>query len=293
MVSLRCCPKLFEVFCKVPEGADTALTLTERVLVNQGILPQDIVVSSQKKILRLSVYLNTEKKACKIRNSLNRLNIKGVRFYLKSFQNENWKIKWAKDLRPFRLTKKIDVVPTWHQKGYARLKRQKILLSSVNAFGTGLHETTRFMAQLLEEKSKGIGNFLDIGTGTGLLALVALRCDVKDIVAIDNDKDCIAAAKENFRVNGFSPKGIQKKDIADFKNSKKFNYIAANLISHDLMKLKQKIYSLSSSGGFIAISGISLENLNRVRKAYRTLSLRCVRILKGKQWAALLYQRKK
>ena len=173
-------PKLFEVFCNVPKDKDLALALIEKVLFNQGILPQDIVMTSKRDVC-LSVYLTTKGKACKVRNALNGLNIRGVRFYLKSFQNENWKIKWAKNLRPFCLTKKFNVAPTWYKGKKRSSGRQVIFLSSVNAFGTGLHETTRFMARLIEEKSKGMQSFLDIGTGTGLLALVALKSSVKDI----------------------------------------------------------------------------------------------------------------
>ncbi|OGX31215.1 MAG: hypothetical protein A2787_01775 [Omnitrophica WOR_2 bacterium RIFCSPHIGHO2_01_FULL_48_9] len=76
-----------------------------------------------------------------------------------------------------------------------------------------------------------------------------------------------------------------------WKTNQQFDFVAANLISDDLIRLKKKIFSLVKPGQYLALSGISLENFSKVKKAFAALPLRCVQIRQGSRWAAVLYQR--
>ncbi|MDP8266474.1 MAG: 50S ribosomal protein L11 methyltransferase [Candidatus Aceula meridiana] len=280
---------LFEVFAILKDGRLVQSSLIEQVFFAQGIPIQDVAIFSQKGTHRVSAYISRKRQAERILASLRCLKLKKVSFRLKVIPKQNWQKKWEKSFSAFRLTKQFDVVPTWRK--YHATHRKPIFLSSINAFGTGLHETTNFMAQLVERCQNCFESFLDIGTGTGLLAIIAKRCGAKEIYAVDIDKQCVKSAKENLKINGLSPSGVHLADISHVKNNQKYGFVAANLITHDLIRLKRKILSFVAPRGFLAISGISLDNLPRIKTNFQVLPVRCVKIITGKQWAALLYRR--
>ena len=149
------------------------------------------------------------------------------------------------------------------------------------------------MAQLIERCRGRFQNFLDIGTGSGILAILAFVNGARSVLALEVDKSCVAVAKKNLSANGYRFATIKGIDAAQFKSQKRFDFVAANLISHDLIRLRRKILFFVYPGKYLAISGISKENFPALKKAFRQLPLRCLKIEKGKQWVAVLYKRKK
>ena len=163
-------------------------------------------------------------------------------------------------------------------------------MDTLLSFGTGLHETTRFMAQFIEDNRGKFKSFLDIGTGTGILAIVALKYGGQDVLGIDIDQLSVQAALDNMKANQSYFKA-QRADIKKYRSKKVYDFVAANLITEDLIEHAQKIVGFVKEGGLLAVSGISLDNLNRSRKAFSTFPLKCLKISKGKQWSGLLFQR--
>jgi len=163
-------------------------------------------------------------------------------------------------------------------------------MDTLLSFGTGLHETTQFMAQFIEDQNGKFKSFLDIGTGTGILALVALKYGAGDVLGIDIGPLSVQAARDNMKVNQLNFK-VQKADIKKYCSKKMYDFVAANLITEDLIEHSRKIVSFVKKDGLLAVSGISLENLDRLRKAFSSLPLKCLKISKGKQWSGLLFQK--
>jgi len=130
-----------------------------------------------------------------------------------------------------------------------------------------------------------------VGTGTGILSIAALKCGAEDVGAIDINEDSVKVAEKNISANGYRYASLQTADLKTFHPGQKFDFVAANLITDRLLKMKNKLVSLVRPGGFLAVSGISLENLRILRECYQKLPLRCVRVKKGKDWAAILYKR--
>jgi len=147
------------------------------------------------------------------------------------------------------------------------------------------------MSQLIERFRGRLGDFLDVGTGTGILSIIALKCNANKVLGIDIEGDALKTAKENFVNNKCADYQLKKIDLAAMKISKKYDFVAANLISHDLIKYSSRIISLVKPGKFFAVSGISLDNFSLVKDSFKRFSVRCLKILKGKEWAALLYQK--
>jgi ribosomal protein L11 methyltransferase len=207
-----------------------------------------------------------------------------------SLKDEDWQTKWKKDFKPFWLTKDIYIVPAW-QKKKLRPQKKVIYIDSVMAFGTGLHATTQFMAQLIKQCGGQFKSFLDVGTGTGLLTLVALQYGAEKVLAIEYDSDAVKTAKRNFVQNKQNPAWVKLADINKFESRKTFDFVAANLITHDLIQYQKRITPLVAEKGFLALSGVSTENFSRINKEYVRPPFRCVKVMKNKQWTALLLRK--
>jgi ribosomal protein L11 methyltransferase len=288
----RASQKIFEVLVSVKSPAVGAREILKDIFINSGFAPQHIIEQTVDGRQALAVYCPTEKKADAFARRIGALKLPGLNSSVTALYQDDWLTRWKKDWKPFRLTASIDVVPVWCRQQYKAGRRKFILLDTVSSFGTGLHETTRFMAEFIEELNGKFGRFLDVGTGTGILALVALKGEVDDVTAIDMDDMCIDASKANFKANGYDHGGrIFHKDLTKFDPLSPFDFVCANLVTHDLIQMKREILSFVKPGGWLAVSGISLENLPRLRAAFARLPLRCVRVKKGKNWSAVLFKR--
>jgi ribosomal protein L11 methyltransferase len=284
--------KVFEVLVGVDRPSVGTQEILKDIFINLGFGPQDIVEQTIDGRQALAVYCPTQKQADAFARRLTMLKFPGLKNSITVLYQDDWLTRWKKDWKPFRLTKAIDVVPVWCKKDYKVSRRKFLLLDTVSSFGTGLHETTKFMAEFVEELNGKFERFLDVGTGTGILAIVALTGGADDVTAIDMDDMCINASKANFTANGYQPAGrILHKDLTKFDPASPFDLVCANLVTHDLIQMKRKILSFVAPGGWLAVSGISLENLPRLRKAFAALPLRCAKVKKGKAWAAVLFKR--
>lgn len=266
--------------------------ILRNILINAGADPLSVIESSDGLTSKVSLYLKSRKEARALEKKLKSVRLKGILVRTKILRPQDWQSRWKDDFKPFALTRTIEVVPAWQKKSYKPKKPKAVYIDTTFAFGSGLHETTRFMAQLIEGSRGQFENFLDLGTGTGILSLVAHKNGAQHIRALDIQKESIRTAKENFRINGCQGAGVQCRDLARLKGKKEFDFVAANLITFELLRLKKNILSFVKPGGLLAVSGISLENLRILKKSFQKLPLRCIKIRTGKEWAAVLYKRK-
>lgn len=284
---------VFEVSLQAKSDAYEVRELLKEIFISLNVAPVQVVERVQRKISWLSVYLSSREKSDSFVKQIRGLKLKDIAVKCKALRQKDWQERWKENIRPFRLTNNFDVVPVWCKKAYRKNKRTPLYIDTTMAFGTGLHETTRFMARLIDEYRGQFDNFLDVGTGTGLLALIAYECGAGQVYALDIDKESIRVAKKNLQVNGYLLDNTRIGDFATCKLNKRFDFVAANLVTHDLIALRRKIVASVNPGKFLAISGISLNNLRKLQQKFRPLPLRCLRVVKGKEWAALLYQRTK
>jgi len=239
----------------------------------------------------VSIYDYSKKRITSLEKKIKSLKFLNVSLLIESLEEKKWKESWKDSLRPFKLTNNYTVVPIWLKEKNSLAEEKTIFIDTKLAFGTGLHETTQFMSQFIERMKNHFDSFLDIGTGTGILTILALKYGATNTRSLDIDPPSIHMAEENLSNNGFLNCDLRILDIGSCKIRKKYDFVAANLITHDLIKFKKKILSFVKMHKYLAVSGISLENLNFFSKAFSSSSLRCLKIKKGKTWAALLYKR--
>lgn len=261
------------------------------MLLNLGYSESDLVSSSIKSNLAIELFDENLEKLDRVKRLFSRLQIAGVKVRQRRLAPKDWLTLWKSQWKPASLTKKLDVVPVWYKDKYkARRGCDYILMDTLLSFGTGLHETTQFMAQFIEDKRGTFTSFLDIGTGTGILSLVALKYGAQDVLGIDIGELSVQAARDNMKANKLFF-DVKKADIKKYPSKKAYDFVAANLITEDLIEHSKKIVSYVKEGGILAVSGISLDNLTKLRKAFKDLPLKCLKISKGKQWSGLLFQR--
>jgi len=239
----------------------------------------------------VSAYRSKAQCPAKLRRDFCRLQQRRVQPEIRRLLPADWQDTWKENIRPFALTRKFLVVPVWHAGEFKPDRRRPVFIETTFAFGTGLHETTRFMARIIESCRGEFDSFLDVGTGTGILAIVAYFCGADKITALDIEKNSVAAAKLNFKRNGVRGARVLRADFKKVRAVEKTDFVAANLITDDLINLRRKLFAAVKPGGFLAISGVSLLNLPRVEKAFRAGPFKKVKILRGRKWAAILYRR--
>lgn len=285
--------KIFEVSLSIPKISPYAADIIKNVLINAGVPLENFIEQDVEGCKALAFYCPSSKLALNFERKLKAILGKGAIIRRSVLYEDDWLTRWKKDWKPFVLTSRLDVVPVWCRKGHDSGMRGAILLDTISSFGTGLHETTRFMAQFIDGLQGKFNSCLDIGTGTGILALVALKGGAADVCAIDLDDMCVLAASANFKVNGYPDENIFNADLKVFKPGRQFDLVCANLVTHDLVKMKRKIISFVKPGGWLAVSGVSLENLPLLRRGFKDLPLRCIKVRKGTKWSAVLFRRNK
>lgn len=164
-----------------------------------------------------------------------------------------WRDEWKKHFEPFAICPGVVVCPPW--KKVEPLGAQVVELEPGRAFGTGLHETTSLVAEVLTSLPLKDATVLDVGCGSGVLALVALRLGAARAVAIDVDPDAVAVTRENAARNGLTGRlDASETPVADVGGA--FPVVLANIESRTLVELAQALRARVAPGGRLVLSGI-------------------------------------
>jgi len=264
--------------------------ILKEVLVQLGANLTEIIELDKLSSTILEVYSPAEGKVKRLQEGLENMDLKGVKTSIMSLQKKDWQDTWKKDFKPFVLTQRFEVVPVWLKETYVS-RREAVYVDTSLAFGTGLHETTRFMSGLIERCSGQFHSFFDIGTGTGILAIIALKCGAQEVKAVDISEDSVKVARLNFEENGCKVKDLKVANIQSFRERRQYDFVAANLVTHDLIQFGAKILGYVKPGKYLAVSGISIENFKMFKENFKKYPLRCMKIERGEKWVACLYRR--
>ena len=160
-----------------------------------------------------------------------------------------------------------------------------IVIEPSTGFGTGHHATTRLCLLLLQQLEVRGARVLDIGTGSGVLALAAWKLGAGDVVAIDNDPDALDNARDNIARNGAAPSiDIIRDDLGGLR-IQRADIVLANLTGAVLVRYAAELRSLAVDGGYVILSGFAPEDIAVIRTAFAGLELIEERV--EEEWAAL------
>lgn len=164
----------------------------------------------------------------------------------------DWNETWKESFKPMEIGS-FTILPPWEKKSEGRIN---LIIDPGMAFGTGHHETTRKCLVLLERFSNecGKGRLLDVGTGTGILAIAASFLGFEHITAVDTDPLAIDAAQRNAALNGVSNVEIISGSIADTCGV--YDFITANLVSDVLSLMAGELAARLNNPGIAVLSGM-------------------------------------
>ena len=199
---------------------------------------------------------------------------------------QDWAENWKKYYKPFRIGSHLVVKPTW-EKYVSQPGDLVIELDPGMAFGTGTHETTNMCMQLLERCLKPGLRVMDVGTGSGILAIAAAKLGAQNVLAIDIDPDAVKVAKENVELNHVTKQ--VRVVVGDLCKSEAMpcEVAVANIVADAICMLAGPMTRHLVKGGLLICSGIIREREADVQKAAKEAGYRQVdRIEKG-EWVAL------
>ena len=204
---------------------------------------------------------------------------------LEEIVGDEWRDAWKEHFRPFVLCEGIVVRPPWQPVVVLELEPGR-------AFGTGLHETTSLVAAAMaarRDRVKG-ARVLDVGTGSGILAITALALGAESARAIDVDTDVLDVVRENAARNGMSERvEVDATDVGDVEGT--FPVVLANIEADVLVRLARDIAARVAAGGFLVLSGVLVPQKDRVTAAFEALGLRLVDAPEKGEWVALVLER--
>lgn len=202
--------------------------------------------------------------------------------------DQDWNESWKRNFKPIAVGERFVILPPWESYSGDRIP---LVIDPGMAFGTGHHETTRSCLLLMERYVAQVSKerFLDLGTGTGLLAIAALKLGFRSVEAIDTDAQAIEAARKNIAVNQAGRVVLKQGDISMVEGI--YDMIAANLISGVLAALAGDIAKHLDGRGVAILSGILLGQEDEVIGAMERSGLRCTERLVDGKWISLVVRR--
>ncbi|TAK63551.1 MAG: 50S ribosomal protein L11 methyltransferase [Bacteroidetes bacterium] len=207
-------------------------------------------------------------------------------FKFRTFQEENWNEQWEKSLRPVEVGEKIVIKPSWCEYDNVN-KRIVIQIDPKMSFGTGYHETTRLTLQLLEKYLAFGSKVLDVGTGTGILAIAAIKLGASFAFGNDIDEWSIENAQENIIANGVSDKiDISYKSVQEISQND-FDIITANLTLNTNIELLPDFVRVLKPTGILLLSGLLQHDHEKMIEAITSQGLILLEELRENEWIAL------
>ena len=201
---------------------------------------------------------------------------------------EDWQNGWRKYYHPMEIGRRLAVVPSWQAYDTDRVK---LLLDPGLAFGTGGHETTSLCLEALDELTAGGERVLDIGTGSGILAIAALKLGAASAEGVDIDPVAVRTACENAALNGVAGQftGLVG-DLSD-KASGTYQIITANIVANAIISLAPAVPGLLAEGGHFIASGIIDTRAQEVAEALAKAGLTIAQRKDKRGWVCFVCTR--
>ncbi len=224
----------------------------------------------------------------RIRTSFPGLNPKSLR--VADFAVGDYGASWRENFPPLKIGKKFLISPSWHK--LPPSQRHTVVIDPGQAFGTGHHSTTRGCLLALEEEfaRADVHSGLDVGTGSGVLAIAMRKLGASRVVAIDNDPLSLAATEDAVESNNCAPLRVG----ANLSAARgQFDIVIANLYSRLLVRMAASLANRVKPGGSLIVSGLLEKQEAEVKKALQAQGLRVRERRSLATWVTLTLRRPK
>ncbi len=210
----------------------------------------------------------------------------------------DWINNWKQYFHQFYIDD-ILVIPSWEEVRQADRAKTVLHIDPGTAFGTGMHETTQLCIRQLRKYVTSETRLLDVGTGSGILSILALMFGAKYAVGTDLDPCALDAVAQNCAANGISPESfrvmigniITDREIQDKVGCGCFDIVVANILADVLVPLTPVAASRLKSGGLYITSGIISEKEEIVTEAVKSAGLEVLEVTRQGEWVSLTARR--
>lgn len=207
----------------------------------------------------------------------------------KMVDDEDWSTAWKKHYKPFHISDTVVIKPSWEE--YEKQSGEIVIeLDPGMAFGTGTHETTRLCSQLLERHVRPGDKVIDVGCGTGILSIIAVKLGAAYAEAVDIDEVAVRVSRENCAINGVSEMITVSKGVLSDLVPQKADIMVANIIADVVIGISELVPSYLKQGGILLTSGIIKERKEDVIKAYTALGFQLINVDEMGEWVAIVFK---
>jgi len=205
---------------------------------------------------------------------------------------QSWTENWKRHFPPLRIGSRLAVLPPWESADQLEPGRTAIIVHPGMAFGTGHHETTGSCLLVLDRIVRPGVRVADVGCGSGILAIAALRLGAAHAVATDVDPEAIEATRQNASLNGVSerldsylcegpPAVGQQQDM-------RFDIVLANIFAEKLIAMRTRLTSCVKPGGYLVLSGIDLARRAAIEAAFVARDWKAIDCITNGEWVTFL-----
>ncbi|MFR3064694.1 50S ribosomal protein L11 methyltransferase [Peptoniphilus sp.] len=242
------------------------------------------LLNSKEGVFALRVYPENMEDANILKAELNEKNL--GQCLIEEKDDEDWANNWKKYYKPLEIGEKLAIVPEWE--AYDNDKRIVIKINPGMAFGTGTHESTYMCLELLERYVNKDDEIFDIGCGSGILAIAALKLGAKRALAVDIDDKCIDASHENAGLNNLEDKmDIKKGNLLDVVKGRA-DLIVSNIIAEIIVDEIKNLKNHMDKGGIFITSGIIKERRQMVIDVLKENGFEIIDELEKNNWVAIV-----
>ncbi|MGG4206602.1 50S ribosomal protein L11 methyltransferase [Paenibacillus jamilae] len=224
-----------------------------------------------------------------------------VQYELKTVDEDDWANAWKQYFKPLRVSDRLTIKPTWEDYEPASEEEKIIELDPGMAFGTGTHPTTSLCLRTLESVIKGGEEVIDVGTGSGILAIGAVKLGAKHVLALDLDPVAVSSARENTRLNGLEGRiTIKESDLLSVLNASDptlgiqlpVKLVVANILAEIILLFIDDVYKALEPGGIYIASGIWKNKEEVVETALKAAGFEIAEISRDEDWLAFVARKR-
>ncbi|MBI4820451.1 MAG: 50S ribosomal protein L11 methyltransferase [Deltaproteobacteria bacterium] len=220
------------------------------------------------------------------REALDAAFVVPLELFVRAEEPVDWATHWRKHFTPLSFGK-LAIVPSWLSPPEGA--EVVLTIDPSTAFGTGNHETTALCVERIVELSP-LTTVLDVGTGSGILALSALRLGAEHATGTDEDPIALRVAKENAEINELEAK-LALSEASPRELQRTYDFVVANILAGPLIELASEISSAIAPRGRLALSGILAEQADEVARAYEAEGLVDRVIVERGEWVRIDFVR--